>query len=94
MGNLGKNEEHERGRLRRSIYRVEAGLRRSRGPEWRPGRGVRRRRGVLLCVDGGEEGDDASPSISTRRGTWATLGCAAGLGLASGGLCWWTWPNR
>jgi hypothetical protein len=24
----------------------------------------------------GDEDDDASPSLSTRRGTWATLGCA------------------
>jgi hypothetical protein len=27
----------------------------------------------------GDEDDDASPSLSIRRGTWATLGCA-GLG--------------
>jgi hypothetical protein len=78
---LGKREEHERWKLRPSIYRVEAGRRRSRGPEWRPGRGVRRCRGVLLCIDGGEEGDDALLAlICTKRYP---------------GWCWaakWRWP--
>jgi hypothetical protein len=72
---LGKIEEQERGRLRPNIYRVEAGRRRSRSPEWRPGRGVARRRGVLLCVDGGEEGDDAL--LALIRTKWYTGWCWA-----------------